>query len=135
MRLITTMVALILLAIPAKGNSSNARLKAFDETCAIMRINCAGINKPIVIYTNLMGEFRLWGAYVHGEPFLFIDPDAPVDTYVHELTHYLLWEVGLFRKDRCMSEEMARRVAAIWMGEAYEDDWRRQYRCTKANQT
>ena len=132
MKVIATVVALAILASVTNTSAEASRPSEWDETCAIMQIDCTGIQKPIVIYTNLMGVWGLYGAYYHGEPFLFIDPDAPPETYVHELTHYLLWNLGLFRggkADSCSSEELARRVAAIWAGEEYNDKWRLRYGC------
>jgi len=99
--------------------------------CETLQIECKGISRPTVIVTDLMGAIGLYGAYMPGEHWIFIDPQAPDHTYIHELTHYILHEAGFRFRDGCTSEEAARIVAAAWMGVDYSDKWRKQYGCAK----
>jgi len=97
--------------------------------CDYLEIDCTGIERPSVIVTKLMGAFGVYGAYYGGEKTVFLDPDAPDHTYIHELTHYLLWEVSNGAVKGCASEEAARRVHHAWEGTEYDDSWRGRYGC------
>lgn len=99
-----------------------------------MSVDCKGLAQPIVIRTKIMGAFGLHGAHYPGEPFVFIDPDAPAKTYAHEAAHFLMTRLNMLqsrdRKTRCANEEMARKVADRWAGDEPDDSWKPQYGCT-----
>jgi hypothetical protein len=96
--------------------------------CDFLEIDCEGITMPMIIYTDIMGELGYYGAYMPGEHIVFIDPQAPAATVVHEVTHYMLWAAGA-RVSRCTSEEAARRVHHAWEGTEYNEEWRQRYGC------
>lgn len=105
-----------------------------EFACAYIEADCEGITMPLVIYTRIMGEVGLYGAYYPGEHAVYIDPDAPGHTVVHEVTHYVLYEAGM-RFSRCTSEEAARRVHHAWNGTDYDDKWRDRYGCNPTAST
>jgi len=95
--------------------------------CEYLEIDCTGIKPANVVYTGLMGYMGLYGMYIPEEDLILIDLEAPAHTLVHEVTHHVLWHAGL--RNRCLSEEAARRVHHEWEGTPYNDDWRVQYGC------
>ena len=99
-----------------------------EFTCAVLDLDCHDILMPSIVYTDLMGVMGLYGAYYPGDKWIFIDPQAPGHVVVHEVTHYVLYEVGL-HVSRCLSEEAARRVHRAWESLPYTEDWRKQYNC------
>jgi hypothetical protein len=127
-RVLAIVAMIILLGLASTSGADTARDK-WNDVCTILDVDCTDIAPPIVVTTNMMGAFRLHGAYFPGENYIFVDPDSPEHTIVHEMTHYLLYEMNLFRNDRCGSEYMARRVHHAWEGTEYDDTWRAQYRC------
>ena len=123
------MKALVLAALLAIGMSTPAQAtnSPMQFACDFLDIDCTGLRQPMIIYTDLMGINGLYGQYVYGEPWVFVDPDAPAHTVVHEIAHYVLWEVANI--EGCTSEEAARRVHHAWDGTEYNDNWRRRYNC------
>jgi hypothetical protein len=119
-------IMLFLITSLAYGGTTQEK---WQDTCDILEVDCTDMAPPTVVVTSLMGALGLYGAYYPGEHMIFVDPYAPEKTEVHEMTHYLLYELGLFRDNRCMSEEVARRVHHKWEGTTYDDTWRSQYRC------
>jgi hypothetical protein len=117
----------ILLAFNADAEKNQTPM---EFACEQLDIDCTGIRPPDVIITELMGALGLYGAYMPGENRIYIDPDAPSHTLVHEVTHYVVYEAG-FRFDRCFSEEVARIVHHRWNGTEYSDSWRKTYGCEK----
>jgi len=111
---------------------ASGRMAPMDYVCTVLSLDCTGMAAPTIIYTKLLKGFRLYGVYVRGENRIFVAPGAPAKTVVHEYTHYVLDKLHLTR-DRCFSEEMARKVADKWAGDTYDDSWRLQYRCIKTS--
>lgn len=100
-----------------------------EFACEWLDLDCTGIEQPTVVYTNIMGDMGLYGAYFPGESIVVIDPHAPAHTVVHEVTHYVLHEAGFTDLDRCLSEEVARRVGDAWAKQAYTTGWKKKYGC------
>lgn len=121
-------IAVLLLLVSASAYSAPP-LTPLAFACAELKIDCKGIDPPTILVTPLMGEFGLWGAYWPGEKWVYVDPNAPGSTVVHEVTHYMLYEAGM-RFSRCAAEEAARRVQHAWDGTDYEkDNWEVRYKC------
>lgn len=128
--LLLSLILAIGVAAPAAAENKYNH-KEMEFACELLSLDCTGIDRPTVIVTNLMGALGLYGAYMPGEQWIFIDPQAPDHTYIHELTHYIIYEAGL-RVGRCTGEEAARRVHHAWEGTEYNDDWRKRYGCVKS---
>jgi len=133
----TLLACLLALAAPAVATAPSdvthdtadkENMAPLEFACAFLEVDCRGIERPSIIYTDLMGAMGLYGAYFHGENFVFVDFDAPAHTVVHEVTHYMLYEAGNVAS-RCVSEEAARRVHHAWSGTEYNDEWRKRYEC------
>jgi len=121
-------ILLFLVAVSTMAHDAQPNRTAFDYVCTELSVNCEGINPPDIVITEIMGEFGLWGAYMPGENRLYIDPDAPPETMVHEMVHYILYEINAgFGK--CFGEELARVVHHRWANTPYDDSWRQRYRC------
>lgn len=129
-KIVLALIAACMTSGPAYGFEENVptNISPLDYACRTLEIDCTGIKMPIVVYTDIMGAMGLHGAYMPGDNMVFIDPDAPAHTLVHEVTHYMLYESG-FRMGRCTSEEAARRVHHSWEGTPYSDLWRGRYGC------
>lgn len=129
-RLLLSFLAICTLVGPANALNTKVptNLHAKDYVCRTLELDCRGIPAPTIIYTGLMSALGLHGAYMPGDRFIFIDPSAPAHTVVHEMTHYILWETGVV-EDRCLSEEVARRVHHVYEGTTYDDSWRKRYQC------
>ena len=95
-----------------------------DAVSEVLEVQaCAGLDAPQLIITDLTGALRAYGIYVHDEPYIFVDPDAPniQATIRHEMVHYILWNNSL--KDKCYGEALARKIAD------QDEPWRMRYRC------
>lgn len=126
-------IGILLMALLLSGSVAGIKqdvptnIAPMDYACTVLEVDCTEFKQPSIIYTNVMEALGLWGAYAYGEDFVLIDHDAPAATVVHEVTHYVLWNVGM--RDRCISEEAARRVHHKWEGTPYDDSWRNLYQC------
>ena len=119
---------LLALLLPSFATASTI-YTPFEYVCAaLLSVDCREMSQPAIVYTRLMDSMQKHGAYVSGEHVLFISPNAPPETVVHEMAHYVLYEAGL-DLDRCLSEETARRIHHMWLKDEYTEDWRLSYGC------
>ena len=125
-------VAAVILTILSFGASARdvVTMQAeYDFACKTLPVDCSDIPMPSIIYTKLLHDMGLWGAYVYGEDRVFLRPDAPEETYLHETVHYLLWQEGHTELTRCQTESAARRVTALYLHIPYTKDWYKVYGC------
>lgn len=89
-------------------------------------VSCDEIEPPLVIMTKLTRYARAHGAYMAGEPYIFINPEGPHpdESIIHEMTHYVLYETGKVINATCLGESLARVVAG--QNHPY---WRLVYNC------
>ena len=118
----------------AYSNKEAPPLTPFEEVCLLAEVyfdeSCGNLRPPTLIYTSLLAELSIVGAYVHGEQYIFVHPRDPEleDTVIHETVHYVLWELDLVQ-GRCYSENVAREWSAIISGLPVDDTWRERYEC------
>lgn len=132
-------VALLSLLLLLGSSTSAQRVEEvrlatpLEVVCSIVAVDCTGWDEPIVVISHIVPSYYQ-GMYYRGEPYIFISPNAlnRDATIVHETTHYVLDKLfpGI---GKCDSEEYARRVTAIYVGEEYNEDWRKQYGCSNKN--
>ena len=86
------------------------------------------------MYSSIIDAASGWakwhGVYYHGESYIFIDPTSPDEMQneiiLHETTHYVMYELGLFEGiDICEQE----RVARIISDGEWGDNEKRVYGC------
>lgn len=135
MKKLAIVVGTLLLMACATLSDKPRELTAQEMICAETKWEgCMDVPAPIVVVTKLLSPLY-WGVYVRGEPYIFVSPNLVGTaqfkrTEVHETVHYLADKLGLER-DRCKSEELARRITAKIFNREYKDNWRAKYRCAK----
>lgn len=103
---------------------------AVDEELGELTHPCADLEKPTVVISKIVSP-SYHGVYYLGEPYVFVNSRTNLKlaaVEVHETVHYILWEAGLER-NRCHSEELARKIEAKWSGTGYSEEWRELYMC------
>jgi hypothetical protein len=125
-------------AVPETAPHPVTPSEQYDFACeyldAFYDVQCGDLESPFVIISRVV-DSRYYGFYFPGENYIYINPNAsPVDqaeTIIHETTHYILHFKGDARFNRCLSEEVARRVHHLWGDTEYDDEWRGLYNCPK----
>jgi hypothetical protein len=136
------LAAILILVLSALSNSAVADQadegrqildKSWAYTCSQLELinetlTCDGLEPPIVVVTRILSPMSLYGVYIPGERYVFVNPDSPdpLATLIHEMTHYVLYYNGIDYSQMCLSEEIARFVAG-----QTGNEWRKQYGCTK----
>ena len=95
--------------------------------------DCDTAVKPKV-YLLDWGDATLYGRYWYGTTHLELNrrlkPEYINVVMLHELVHYYGYVAGTdWGRDTCKTEEVARRVTAMYEGVPYSDDWRQWYNC------
>lgn len=98
-------------------------------------VGCGTLEAPTVVYSDIINSASGWGywhgVYYHGESYIFINPQSPVDMQneilLHEMTHYVLYELQLIPdNETCEQERVAREISGGIWGNAEK----RVYGCT-----
>lgn len=86
-------------------------------------MTCLGVEKPLVVKTQIVEFLGAWGVYLPGEKVVLVSPNASNTTVIHEIVHYAMHANG--RRDKCEGEEIARAIAG------QKQEWRKLYGCEK----
>jgi hypothetical protein len=139
-KLLKTLVAVGFIALTACTVYIELDYKApppslFEVACTELRVDCTNIVPPTVIYSEVIAPYGAIGLYVHGEPYVYINPlssGVPFDQIeLHETVHYVMYESGILN-DRCVSEEAARVITARHFNTEVDWTWRKRYKCPEA---
>jgi hypothetical protein len=112
-------------------------LTDFEYVCEAVRVmynvGCGELEPPIVVYSKIIqeasrGQWR--GVWIWYENYVFVDPDLDDEqkhkTTLHEISHYVLHNLGLVEiEDTCEHERVARLIS----GGNWGDSVRRIYGC------
>lgn len=141
MNKLTTLAATLLLAVGC-ASAPPAELTPVEKICAEKQWDCAGIPDPTIVKSRVVLIIQkhvfgpgaiLYGFYLKGEPFIYINPtltpEREYQTIVHETVHYLVDELGL-PLTMCEGEELARKTTAKILKIEYKSDWKQWYGCT-----
>lgn len=136
--MIKTLIVIAALLLSSEGNAASVKKAdpaVFEYVCNYAYVfygaSCEAIEPPFVVISRIV-QYPYYGVRYLDEPIVFVNPSVSAEMQeaitVHETMHYVL-DFGGGRKDRCQSEEAARRVTALWMSQPYSSAWRTTYRC------
>jgi len=109
----------------------------FERVCEALESDCAGIDLPIPVYSQLVDDMPCIdctynGLTYPGEPYIFINSFTSEEqqqwTEFHETVHYTTYQLGI-SGTRCEDEDLARRLTALEFDYEYDPAWMEGYRC------
>lgn len=91
---------------------------------SIYDVPCGDLAEPVVIISDIINDAAYpsswYGVYYHGEGYVFVNPDTGdwslLDVILHEMSHYVIWELNLNPvEDECEEERVVREISdGVW---------------------